>query len=453
MVNSGKQTDSGESRAKGSGIISNSTKRTARRNVLKAVGAGGSMALAGCLGGRGSTDTDAGGTPSGPLKVGVLTPHTGVENPIGNSIAKSVKLARNQINESGGVQGGDVEVVVKETEENPQTGKSKYEELTVGENVDVTVGVFTSEVLVNLMDSISQQQTPHLTAGAATPEAARMVKNDYESYKYWFRTGPINSHFLGQNMVDFADAELPDLGWDSVYVLLEDYKWTEPVDTVLQDKLSNAGVEVVGRQRYAGDTENFTPIYDEVESSGADAVYVAMAHTGTPAIIQWAKQQRPFAFGGIHVPMQLPSYYGAVSGACRFAVVQNTATPDSEITEKTKPYSEAYNELVGKYPVYTGYAAYDAVKMYVEAAKSAGSRNGDDVVSELENMTFTGTAGPISFYGQDQRYPHDIVYDASGEDGVRPLWFQWQQRNGSGSQTTIHPDSLKQGSYKKPPWV
>ncbi|MFB6070039.1 MAG: ABC transporter substrate-binding protein [Halanaeroarchaeum sp.] len=420
-----------------------------RRHVLATTGLGvaGLTGLAGCLGGGG------GGGPTGPFKIGVLAPHTGTKNPIGNSIAKSAKLAGQQLNDAGGVMDKDVEVVVKETKEDPQTGKDKHQELTVGESVDVTVGVFTSEVLLNLMDSIAGQETVHMTAGAATPEASTMVKDDYEKYKYWFRTGPVNAHYLGANMVDFAEASFDSLGWDSVYVLTEDYAWTKPIDAVLKNQLADAGAEVVGMKRYAGGTKDFSTIYDQVEASGADAAFVAMAHTGTAAIVQWAKQQRPFEFGGIHVPMQLPSYYGLVNGAARYGVTQNTATPNSEITEKTVPYANAYHDFVGKYPVYTGYIAFDAVKNYAAAVESAGSRASDDVVAELERMTYTGTAGPTRYYGRDQTYPHDVVYDETGENGVLPLWLQWQKSGGQGEQVTIWPDSLARGSYVKPPWV
>lgn len=422
---------------------------SSRRTVLKTAGVGvaGLTGLAGCLGGGG------GGGPSGPFTVGVLAPHTGTKNPIGNSIAESAKLAVSELNDAGGIADQDVEVVVKETKEDPQTGKDKYQELTVGEEADVTVGVFTSEVLLNLMDSIADQATVHLTAGAATPDAATMVKDDYESYKYWFRSGPVNAHYLGQNMVDFAEASFADMGWDSVYVLTEDYAWTKPVDEVLSNQLADAGVDVVGQNRYAGGTKDFSAIYDKVEASGADAAFVAMAHTGTAAIVQWIKQQRAFEFGGIHVPMQLPSYYELTSGACRFGVTQNTATPNAEISEKTVPYANAYHDQVGKYPVYTGYIAYDAVKNYAAAVEEGGSRVADDVVSNLESMRFTGTAGTVRYYGQEETYPHDVVYDPQAEDGVRPLWLQWQEKDGSGEQVTIWPDSLARGDYTKPPWV
>ncbi|MFW5918994.1 MAG: ABC transporter substrate-binding protein [Halanaeroarchaeum sp.] len=418
-----------------------------RRRFLQTAGVGvaGMTGLAGCLGGG----------ESGPetVRIGVLAPHTGKENPIGNSIARSVELAAEQRNEDGGVLGTDVDVIVEETDGDPQTGKSKYEELTVGESADVTIGLFTSEVLLNLMDSISGQQTVHMTTGAATPEAAEMVAQDYESYKYWFRTGPVNAHYLGTNMVDFAEANFDDMGWDSVYVLSEDYAWTEPIDVVLEEELSDAGVEVVGSNRYAGGTEDFSPIYDQVEASGADAAFVAMAHTGTTAIVQWAKQQRPFEFGGIHVPMQLPSYYSMVEGASRYGVTQDTSTPYAEKTEKTVPYANAFHEEVGMYPVYTGYIAFDAAKNYAAAVEEAGTTDSDAVVDALENMSYTGVAGLTKYYGQDATYPHDVVYDKDAEDGLRPLWHQWQEKDDSGEQVTIYPDEVQRGSYQKPPWI
>lgn len=434
----GRETDGNESGVS-SGTLSSPSRR---RAFLGSVGAAAAVGLAGCMGGGGSG-------PSGAFKIGVLAPEPS-KNPIGSSIANAAKYAATTLNENNGVLGNDVEVVVKDTHEDPATGKSKYQELTVGEEVDFTTGVFTSEVMLNLMDSIAEQSTVHMNAGSATPETAKQVKENYEKYKYYFRSGPVNSHYLGQNMIDFADAKFSDLGWDSVAVLAEDYAWTEPVTSVLEDKLAATGVDVPISKRYASGTSDFSPIYDDIESSDADAAYVVMAHTGTSAIVQWAKQQRAFEFGGIHVPMQFPSYYGSVNGANRYAVVQNSATPNAAVTEKTMPFNEGYYDQFDSYPVYTGYHTYDAVMSYVNAATAADSRNADDVIPEIESQSFTGTAGTVSYYGQDQAYPHDLVY---GQDAAWPLWFQWQEGDGSGSQTTLWPDELASGSYQKPPWV
>ncbi|MCO8245671.1 ABC transporter substrate-binding protein [Haladaptatus sp. AB643] len=409
---------------------------------MKATTVAGVAGLAGCLG-------SGGGGPSGPMKVGVLAPEP-TKNPIGASIAGGAKLAAKQLNEDGGVNGKEVKVVVKDTKEDPSSGKSKYQKLTIGESVDFTTGVFTSEVLLNIMDSIAEQKTVHMGSGAATPDAAAMVKQNYEKYKYFFRTGPVNSHYLGMNMVDFAKANFDSMGWKSVAILAEDYAWTKPITKVLTSQLSKTGIDVPISKRYASGTKDFSPIYDDIESSGADAAFVVMAHTGTAAVVQWAKQQRQFEFGGIHVPMQFPSYYGSVNGACRYAITQNSATPTAKVTKKTVPFSESYKKENGKYPVYTGYISFDAVKQYASAVKAAESRKADDVIPKIESSSFTGTTGTLKYYGKDSKYPHDVMY---GKDAAWPVWLQWQGKGGDGVQEAIWPSNVATGSHKKPPWV
>jgi branched-chain amino acid transport system substrate-binding protein len=420
-----------------------------RRRFLRVAGSGvAATSLAGCTGG---TQSDGAGDQQldEPIQIGVLAPEP-ANNPIGASIANSAKLAAQQLNDDG-VLGANVEVTVKDTKEDPATGQSKYQELTVGQQVDVTTGVFTSEVMLNLMSSIAQQQTLHLSTGAASPETTRRVAEDYERFKYYFRTGPVNSHFLGQNMVDFAKANFESMGWDSVAILAEDYTWTEPISEALNGALGEAGIDVPVNKRYASGTENFSPIYDEVANAGVDAAYVVMAHTGTSAVVQWAKQQRPFGFGGIHVPMQLPSYYEAVNGACRYALTQNSATPNSEITDETVPYANSYQEEYDKYPVYTGYITFDAVKMYAEAVKQAGSKESDQLVSQLEEMSYTGTTTEnLEYYGRDEQYPHDVKY---GKKHAWPVWLQWRENDGSGNQEVVWPENLATKEYRSPPWV
>ncbi|MFC7155123.1 ABC transporter substrate-binding protein [Halomarina halobia] len=459
MVTDGNGSRKSANNGKECAVGSTDGRAVGRRTFLRSAGGGAvAVGLAGCVsvsddgngggdgGGNGSNGGGGGnGDIPGTIKIGVLAPEP-ANNPIGGSIVNGAKLAAQQLNDEGFIDGTTFEVVVEDTKEDPGTGRTKYRELTQGQNVHVTTGVFTSEVLLAILDNIANQRTVHMTTGAATPKASKRVHDDYERYKYHFRTGPINAYELGVNMVDFLEGKKDDLGWESVAVLVEDYEWTGPVQQALDERLADTGVEIAMKQRYASGTENFSPIYDEVESSGADAAFIAMAHTGTPAVVQWAKQQRPFEFGGIHVPMQLPSYYEAVSGACNYGVTQNSATPQSEVTEKTVPFANAYNEAFDSYPVYTGYITFDAVKQYAQVVEDAGTVEADAVVSGLEESSYLGTAGTISYYPKDEEFAHDVIYD---REKVYPIFQQWQD----GKQEVIFPDNLATADYAKPSWL
>ncbi|RXK49368.1 ABC transporter substrate-binding protein [Halorientalis pallida] len=458
MVNDG--STSGAGGANGSKEIGDeyngNKSKLNRRRFIQAAGVGAAATgLAGCLGGGPGGSSE--GIPS-EVTLGVLAPAP-ENNPIGAAIANSAELAAQKINNSGDVLGDadNVSVSIKNTEESPSTGRQRYRELTLDEGAHMTTGVFTSEVLLQLMDPIAQQKTVHMTTGAASPKASNQVNENYDKYKYHFRSGPINGYHLGQNMVDFLEAKGDDLGWESVAILVENYEWTNPVQQAIEDHIGDLDVEVAMEERYASGTQNFGPIYDSVEDSGADAAFVAMAHTGTPAIVQWAQDQRPFEFGGIHVLSQLPAYYGMTNGACRFTVTQNTATPQSDLTDKTLPYVEDYNSAYDSFPVYTGYITYDAIMQWANVATELGTVNSDEVVTGLEESSFTGTAGSLDYYGKDHEFAHDIKYnfstDSSPEEGVNPVFQQWQETDGSGTQEVLHPSYVSSADYQAPPWV
>ncbi len=429
-----------------------------RRTFLRAAGGGVALtSVAGCTGGGGGGDGGDGGTPtgtptpsiSGPIKLGALGP---ADAPFGTSIFNSVELAVQEINADGGIEGAELEVSTKDTKDDPGTARQGYQELTTGENVDATFGVFGSEQLLALMPNIAQQETVHLTAGAATPEAPAQVKEDYDRFKYWFRVGPFNSTFLAESLIIFAQDQFDAMGWETIGIIVEDFKWTEPVSSILDARFTDeVDVEVVYDKRVAEGTEDFTPIYDELENKGIDGLYTALAHIGTTSLVQWAKQQRPFGYGGIHVPTQLPSFFKATKGAAISTFSQTTATPQSEVTEKTIPYAEAYHEANDAYPVYNGYSAYDAVYMYKNAVESAGTLDSDAVVSELEGMSYTGTAGNIEFFDKDGEFPHDVRF---GEDYAQGVFFQWQTDDeGNGVQEVLWPDNLATTEYHSPPWA
>lgn len=424
-----------------------------RRNYLRVAGTTAVAAsLTGCvnLSGGSGNNSSGGGDVGDTITIGALAPNP-ENDPIGGSIINAAELAVQELNDNGGIAGAEVALATANTEADPSTGQQEYRELTLNEGADVTTGIFTSEVLLNIMDDIAQQGKIHLTSGAATTEASRMIAEDYDQYKYHFRAGPLNDFDLGRNLLDFGRANFGNMGWNSTYALVEDYSWTEPISELFNQRLGEVGVQVAGNQRYASGTTNFSPLYDDIQSAGADGVLTAMAHTGTEAIVQWAQQQRPFGFAGIHVPMQLPSYYESVNGACLYGVTQTSATPQSEITEKTQPFVQAYNEQFDGYPVYTGYITYDAIKLYAQMVEQTGTTDADELVSALEGASFTATTGTLEFYGQDQEYPHDPIY---GEDAIYPVFLQWQEgQNGGGVQEVVWPERYKTADYQSPEWI
>ncbi|ELZ03523.1 ABC transporter substrate-binding protein [Natrialba asiatica] len=419
-----------------------------RRQLLATAAGAATLSTAGCTE---TYDTIVGSETDGDetVTIGVLAPEP--ENDFnGRAIVRSAQVARDLLNETGGINGRTVELAVGNTSGSPLEARREYQRLVLEEDAAVTIGVSTSEVLETIIDDIAEQETLHITAGAATSSVSELVREDYERYKYHFRAGPVNDYDLGQAQIDFLGDMAPELGWDSIALLAEDYGWNRGAWETFHDEQSAIDLEIAMEERYPPATDDFSTIYETAEAEGADAVFISTAHTGTDAVVDWTAQKRELEFGGIHVPMQLPTYYDAVGGACQFAVGQSSAPLGAEVTAETSSFEDAYQDAYGESsPVYTGYFAYDAVTLFAEAATQAETVDSADLVPVLEDIEFTGSAGQIEFYGQDHEFPHDLAYNRGDT-----LYFQWQEDDaGNGVQEVIWPDEHATAEYVTPEWL
>lgn len=416
-----------------------------RRDFIKAAGVGGAgTLLAGCLGGDGG-----GSDGDGPLRVGVLA-HKPSEHPAGAGQRDGAQYAVDGLNDDGGVLDRDVELITKNTSGDPSKAKEEYNELIVTDEVDVTTGVYVSEVMLNLMDSVAQQKTIHLTNTAATPRISQMVHEDYDKYKYEFRTA-VNGHHWGVDLVSFVEGMSKTHGWNDVAVLVEDFAWTQPISDVLDERLGDVNVNVVKNTRYAGDTEDFQPLYDDVESTGADAALIAMAHTGAAALIQYHDQERDFEMGGVHGLLEIPSTNAALNNAGQFVVAQTSGAPGASMTDTTQGFIEGYHDEYDVYPQGSfAYNSYDSVNLWAAAVEEAGTADSDELIPVLEDISYTGVRGPLEFYGKDHEFAHDLKYGEDNPD-LKRVYLQFQ--DDVERPETVWPQAYASTEYQQPSWL
>ena len=422
-----------------------------RRGVLRATGGGAlGVALSGCLDVLGVAGSDEG---SGPIRIGVLGPDPR-RDPMGRSISQTAQLAAEQWNDEGGLLGRDVEVVTGDTKGSPLEARRAYHKLILDDNVDVTMGITESLVMEHLLDEIAKFETLHFTTGATGYAATDRIRGNYDLNRFHFRT-MLNDNQLVGNLYQAIAELFPQIGWESAAVIGEAYPWTEQVVDAFAGEMPNLGVEVTMHRRYPPQIDSFVGMYEEIETTGADAAWVAMAHTGDEALLDWAREQPSFGFAGIHVPMQLPTYWEIVNGACEYAMTTQSATAESDITPVTTQYATDYQQAFdGELPVYTGYLTYNALLLYKEAVEAADSFEEDDVIEQLLQLDLEGTTGEFSFHGPDDPFPHDPAWDPEDPESPGSILVQWQgDGSGGGTQEVIWPNHIATADYQTPSWI
>ena len=90
-----------------------------------------------------------------PIKVGVIIPLSGGAGPQGQHVTQAIQAMAALINESGGVLGRPLEILVRDDESTPAVGVSRANDL-VGQGVSVIIEGWNSPVALAMQPVISR---------------------------------------------------------------------------------------------------------------------------------------------------------------------------------------------------------------------------------------------------------------------------------------------------------
>lgn len=375
-----------------------------------------------------------------PVRIGIPT---AVQLQVGRDTITAVKMAVDEINKKGGILGRKVEYVTADETENPETGISAIKKLVSDEKVDLLVGGYTSGVTLAQLPHIAAAKTIYLGVGAASPSITTKVKNDYDNYKYIFRVGPVNATHQARALVDYISGfVIGELGYKKIAIVGENAKWVQDLVPVLKRGAGEVGADIRMTELFDTQTSDFSPLLAKVKSSGAQYLIVILSHGSSDVFAkQWHDAQVPVPYGGIDVKSMDGDFFNRIGGKSISEVAANFAVR-APLTKKTIPFFDSFKKNSPNYPVYTAFFAYDAIFLYADAVKRAGSFDTDKVIKELEKTRHEGVAGEITF---DEN--HDVM---AGKGKTNLIFVQWQDK---GERVVLYPKELRTGNFILPPWM
>jgi branched-chain amino acid transport system substrate-binding protein len=203
-----------------------------------------------------------------------------------------------------------------------------------------------------------------------------------------------------------------------------------------------AGIEVPVAEFFDVQTADFSPIFSKVKDSGSQYMLIILSHAASDVFVkQWYDAKVPVPIGGIDVKSMDANFFDRVGGKS-IAEVSTNYVLRAPLTPKTVPWWDKFTTLYKRAPVYTAPGAYEAVQIYADALKRAGTADTDAVIKELEKTDYVGTRGRVQFDAS-----HEVK---DGPGFVNQLFVQWQA---NGERVVIWPKEVAQGKMINPPWL
>ena len=378
-----------------------------------------------------------------PIRIGVVAPSAHI---VGRSIFQAAEMAVADINANGGVNGRQLELHKYDDHFQAADAVRAFQRAVQEDHVVAMTGVFVSEVGLALQPWSGRLKTPLIISGAASTKIDRNTHDHYDRFKYTFHHFT-NSTYIARIACAFAkDVLVGQLGFKTAGIFSEDAAWTKPVDAEYEKCLPQAGLKVVDKINFDKDTTDFRPVFNQVMKTKPDVLLTAIAHVGVKPVVQWRQQEVPVLLAGANGQGGSTAFWKATNGATEGVIVGTTGAKGAKVTPEMPKFYEDYTKKWGEEPAYSAFTEYDTIHTLADAIKRAGTTDGAELVKALEATQRTGVTGPISFYGKNDEFTHEIRYVPHETVGV---YFQWQ----NGEQVPVWPPKVAEGKVKLPSFV
>ncbi|MEA4884187.1 MAG: branched-chain amino acid ABC transporter substrate-binding protein [Clostridia bacterium] len=354
-----------------------------------------------------------GRAPLPPVKIGAAGPFTGDLSKIGLDALNAIRMAVDEANANGGIDGRKIEIVEADDGGDPSKAILVAERLAMDKAVLGVVGPMNSQTTQAALPTYQRAGLVVISQSATNPALTDM------GYKVMHRIcprddaqGPAAARFI----VEVIKAKY-------VYLIDDKTSYGQGLADQVELSLKASGVKF-SRGQATTDDRDFSPILTKVKAAKPDLLYLGMANPAQAAAL--IKQAAglglsPKYMGGDGVKERDQLIAGA-GGLAEGMYVTSIGRDIKEVAD-AREFIRKFEGKYGAMSVFSG-QSYEATNILIAAMKQASSLgaskfNRAEVLQAVaKTVSFKGILGfPISFDPKGDVVGSSIfVYQVKGDD-------------------------------------
>jgi branched-chain amino acid transport system substrate-binding protein len=361
--------------------------------------------------------TDSCGPKINPneIRIGEYGSLTGAQATFGTSTDNGIKLAVDEINGAGGINGKTLKLTAYDDQGDPAEAAVVVTKLITQDQVQVVLGEVASSLSLAAAPICQQNKIPMISPSSTNPKVTQVGD-------YVFRVCFIDP-FQGQVMSDFAMNNLKA----QTAAILRDQKsdYSMGLADFFVKRFKEKGGTIVSDQSYVAGDVDFKSQLTNIRGQKPDVIFVP-GYYGEVGLI--AKQAREL---GVKVALlggdgwdssKLYEIGGAALDGCYFSSHYSPESTDPKVQDFVKKYQTKY----GQVPDALATLGYDSMGVLAAALKNAKSLSEADIRDAIAaTKAYTGVTGSISL-------------DAN-RDAVKPAVVLKIENSKASYVTTVNP--------------
>ena len=364
--------------------------------------------MAGCGSKSGSSDSK-----SDVFKIGGIGPMTGDAAAYGEAVDNGAKLAVEEINKNGGINGKQVEFKTEDDQADAEKAVNAYNTLKDW-GMQMLMGTVTSTPCTAVVEKTHEDNMFQLTPSGSAVES---IKYD-NAFRVCFSDpgqGTASAKYIGENKLASKVAVI----YNSSDV------YSSGIYQKFAEEAKNQDFEVVSAEAFTEDSKtDFSVQLQKAKDAGADMVFLPIYYTEASLILTQANSMgyAPTFFGcdGLDGLLAVKNFDTKLADG----VMLLTPFAADADDEKTQAFVSAYKEAYGDTPNQFAADTYDAIYIMKAAAEKAGvtadmsvSDICDAMKTAMTEISYDGLTGEGMTWtadGEPDKAPKAVVI----KDGV-----------------------------------
>ena len=321
------------------------------------------------------------------VRIGVFMSTTGTTANFGISSVNGIKLAADEVNAAGGINGKQVELLIQDDRSDANEAATIVTKFVNQDQVHAILGEVASSRSIAAAPIAQNAQIPMLTPSSTNPEVTRKGN-------FIFRSCFIDP-VQGAAIAQFA---AKSLGAKTAAIMVDrknDY--STGLEKVINETFTKLGGKITAVQSYQEGDQDFNAQLTSLKGGNPEVIFVPGYYNDVGLIAKQARDR------GITVPLvggdgwdsvQLYAIGGKALNGSYFTNHYSPYDTDPKVQKFVNDYKSRY----GNVPDALAATAYDAARIMFDAIKRSKSLGGNDIREALvATKDFPGVTGTVTF--------------------------------------------------------
>lgn len=356
------------------------------------------VALVGCAAPSEPSGSDAGEPTGEPIKIGAIVSLTGTYAGLGDPEKKTIEMEVARINEAGGINGREVEVIFEDDATDEAKAVAAASKLIEQDGVIAIIGATGTGQSMAIRGDVQRAGIPQVSMAGGT-----VITKQFDPLVF-------QTPWSNTIVAPFTLDAVKKAGISKVGLISDSGGFGKDGREVVLEEAKKAGIEVVSDQTFNPGDADMSAQLTKIKSSGAEAVVMWTAGKEAATIVKNAAEL------GIEVPMfgshgnarkEFAEGAGEAANGFRFAagkvLVPAAYGEGTEGYKVATDFIDRYTTQFGEAPSTFAGHAYDALYLITEAARRVeGELTPQSLRDEIEKTAgFVGIGGTFTFSPTD----------------------------------------------------